>query len=392
MSYRDSDAAVQIDLAASPDHPAISALKKTSRAVSFAKVDGLDGLIERKRKLEERIARAPEGEPLNIYEAEVDKLREKIKAHFALEKEVEDCSSSQDVEMRDHGTPRRRKHLADITNTMGPSIVSGTTDDDKAPSTPAPTPVPTFAEVAARPPQVFEGQATPKARPGMAKKKAKSIMVRKVPTDFKVVNLVKKKKRFDGMTFKLDGSFTLSAKEVFFGKSQNSMEAISIERHYQIKHPSNDGSYVNKVSPLNLPRRLLDTLITAVSAIVKSKEAILNNLPLPEPGKDGTYDLSFLTKGMYTRDRYILDPLFSIQVEEISFTNARGSGVFDVLAITKTLSAVDKSTKKQKTFVQQVPVRLLPGFLHALQTIAKYTREVEKTVNADGEVEVTVVE
>lgn len=308
--------------------------------------DGLQVLMKRRERVESLLAMCEEGDTSHkFFEEELASLKE----------EIQDLMSSS---MKDHGTPRRKKVLQDMTV-------------KKKEESKIPTPA-TQANCAP-----LQGKKGGK----------KSSVVRKVPTDFKVVNLTKKKKRFDGMTFKLDNNFFVGAKEVYFGKTQNCMEAITIERHFTVKHPNNDGSMIPKISPMNIPRRVLDPLITAVRAIVKSNGLDIENMPPPIPGRDGVFDLSYMTKGVYTSDRFVLDPMLSLQIEEIQFSNARGTGNFDVLAITKTLNTIDKATKKNKTFVQQIPVRLLPGLLRALTTIAKHTRDVDKIVDKEHNVE-----
>ena len=320
--------------------------------VDNSAAEELHCLLLKKNKIESLMAVCEEGDDTNkLFQDQLDLVKEEIK----------NLMSGDD--MKDHRTPRRRKR-----DVIKPKITKEATP----------------ATVANCPPLEKEKGAT-------KKDPKKSHVVRKVPTDFKVVNLVKKKKRFDGMTFKLDDSFTVCAKEIHFNKGQNSMEAITIERHFTVKHPNNDGAMIPKISPMNISRKLLDGLITAVRAIVKSKEVDIESMPPPIPGRDGIFDLSYMTKGVYTTDRFVIDPMLSLQVEEIQFSNNRGTGVFDVLAITKELNSLDKNSKKNKTFVQQIPVRLLPGLLRALTTIAKYTRETEKTLDAANNVTETPV-
>ena len=353
--------------------------------IDLSKIDSLDNLLERKKKLEKRLASASPGEPLDVYQAQLEELKQKTRKYFEVKsREAVDSKSAgspthEDEEEEDVSGGEEEEAPVALQAGLVRKAKSVLKEQDSS-----------LEEQQEKKKQYEqESESSSGATPvkGEKKKPSRPSMVRKIPTDFKIVNLVKKKKRFDGMTFKLDNSFTISAKEIIIGKESTPYETISIERHFLVKHPNGDGAMIPKVSPLNLPRNSLESLIQAVRAIVNSRDLLFNSLEMPEANRDGIYDLGFMTKGLFTRDRFIIHKQYSLQVEEIQFSNARGHGVFDVLAITKNLGSIDKVTKKPKTFVQQIPVRLLPGLLFALQCIAKHTRQVTKTLNAAGEVE-----
>ena len=332
--------------------------------VNMGVAELLETLMTKRARIETMMSMCEEGSTsFKMFQADLDGIKEEVNSLLTSDG------------LNDHGTPRRRRALKETA----PLVTS---------STPSPA-------TTANCPPLQEKQQSPnqEEKQNFKKTTKKSTVVRKVPTDFKVVNLVKKKKRFDGMTFRLDGNFFVSAKEVTFGRNgSNTMEAICIDRHFNMKHPNNDGAMVPKVSPMTIPRAALDSLITAVRTIVKSRELDVESMPPPIPGRDGVFDFTYMTKGVYTSDRFVLDKMLSVQVEEIQFSNAKGSGVFDVMAITKTLNTVDKATKKNKTFVQQVPMRILPGLLRALTTIAKFTREVDPAEAKEQENAVAAME
>ena len=155
------------------------------------------------------------------------------------------------------------------------------------------------------------------------------------------------------------------------GNAQGSFEVLCIKRDLQ-----NDKS---KPFIFNFPIRYLPKILEAVTKIYEDSRPMLQTPELEEIKSlkvvDGSIYLDDLKSQPLRKTKFIMD-MFSIQVEEVHYKTASGTGTYDALVFSKKMDD-PKSPGGVKKFSITVPIRLVGYVKGALEYIT-YTRNKDE--------------